>query len=459
LDSASKSGRVSGVVPRAVAVIDLGFGDAGKGLVVDYLTRTLAATAVVRFNGGAQAGHNVVTPNGRHHTFSQIGAGSFVEGVETWTGPEVVVHPTALLLEARRLEEVGAASPLSRVYVHESAPVVTPFDQSLGRLRELARGDLRHGSCGVGIGEVAADLRQGEHVLRARDLPDRSELVQHVAVLRERKIATLHELLPELPRSPDVERELAAFEPPAVAQWTDLASVYARSVRVVDEAAWRRGLGRHRTIVFEGAQGVLLDRSHGFFPHTSAGDCSLHAANEIARALDRSLATVGVLRSYTARHGRGPLPGELRPRPPWAREMHNVDGPWQGAVRAGFLDLVMTRYALSCVGGNVDALAMTHGDRVEPPWNWIDAHWLPGPKGWERVEHVAPFATLTLEERRAQTERLSKARPITTPVEVDADEPGSDFAEQVASVLGLRLGFVSSGATWMDVDEIEGVPH
>ncbi|MCK6548017.1 adenylosuccinate synthetase, partial [Myxococcota bacterium] len=155
---------------RAHVVVDLGFGDAGKGLVVDHLVRRTGAPLVVRYNGGAQAGHNVVTPDGRHHTFAQLGAGTFA-GAKTWLSRHVIVHPTALVAEARALEEKGVSGPLATVEVSDRARVVTPFHQALNRLRELARGDARHGSCGAGIGECVADaLRHPDDVVTAADL-------------------------------------------------------------------------------------------------------------------------------------------------------------------------------------------------------------------------------------------------------------------------------------------------
>src|SRR5690606_29247276 len=113
----------------AFIVVDLGFGDAGKGTIVDYLCRRERATLVVRTNGGAQAGHNVVTADGRHHTFSQLGAGTFVPGVRTHLSRFVVVHPTALAIEAQRLEARGVLDPLARVTVAGDAYVTTPFHQ------------------------------------------------------------------------------------------------------------------------------------------------------------------------------------------------------------------------------------------------------------------------------------------------------------------------------------------
>ena len=92
---------------KAFIVVDLGFGDAGKGLMTDYLVRRHQVGLVVRFNGGAQAGHNVVEAGGRQHTFSQLGSGTFVRGVATHLGRAVVVHPTALRVELERLTALG----------------------------------------------------------------------------------------------------------------------------------------------------------------------------------------------------------------------------------------------------------------------------------------------------------------------------------------------------------------
>jgi adenylosuccinate synthase len=239
-----------------------------------------------------------------------------------------------------------------------------------------------------------------------------------------------------------------------IGRWTERALHCADAIRIVDEATWKRDLSRHASVIFEGAQGVLLDRDHGFFPHTSPGDCTLRGANTLAAELDLPLKTLGVLRSYTVRHGQGPLPGEMRPRPSWAAESHNADGGWQGAVRASPLDLVLTRYALACVGARLDGLALTHADRVEKAWSFIDAHELPVAGGWERVERVAPFAALTLEARAAETARWLRARAVATSLELASEGPGLDFAQRVADVLGVPLRLLSFGPTSSDVTEI-----
>ena len=135
---------------KAFLVAGLGFGDEGKGSIVDYLVRRENARTVVRFNGGAQAAHNVVTPEGAHHTFAQFGSGSFA-GAETVLSKFVMVNPPALLKEAAALKGKGVEP---QVYVDKAALVTTPFHVAVNRIKESRRGSGRHGSCGMGIFET-----------------------------------------------------------------------------------------------------------------------------------------------------------------------------------------------------------------------------------------------------------------------------------------------------------------
>jgi hypothetical protein len=104
-----------------------GFGDAGKGVVTDHLAQRHRARTVVRFNGGAQAGHNVVTADGRHHTFAQLAAAASSRGAHTHLAAPFVLHPTALLVEAQHLARKGLPDPLARVTVSPEALVITPL--------------------------------------------------------------------------------------------------------------------------------------------------------------------------------------------------------------------------------------------------------------------------------------------------------------------------------------------
>ena len=230
--------------------------------------RALGATLVVRFNGGAQAGHNVVTPDGRHHTFAQIGAGTFVPGVRTYLSARTAVHPTALGVEAAHLAAAGVPDPLARVHVSERALVVTPFHQAANRLRELARGAARHGSCGVGVGEAMADaVAAPAEALRMGDLRDGPRLRRALRRVQDEKRAELGEVLG--PRGePAAEAEIRVLE--------DRRCPRGGSPRPADAAGRhrrgrlaRRGAREAAAAVFEGAQGVLLDEWAGFHPHTT----------------------------------------------------------------------------------------------------------------------------------------------------------------------------------------------
>src|SRR5213593_4162792 len=119
---------------RAIVTVGLGFGDEGKGATVDFLCRRHGADLVVRYCGGSQAGHNVQLPDGRRHTFSQLGAGTLAEGPpRTYLGPNVVIDPPALVREAEHLRELGVGDPLGLLTVHPRCLVATAWHRALNR--------------------------------------------------------------------------------------------------------------------------------------------------------------------------------------------------------------------------------------------------------------------------------------------------------------------------------------
>jgi adenylosuccinate synthase len=326
---------------RSWAVVDLGYGDAGKGATVDFLVRETGADLVVRFNGGAQAAHNVVTPDGRHHTFAQFGAASFVPNCRTHLGPRMVLDPGGLLVEAEHLARKGAPV-LHRLTVDPRALVITPFHLAVNRLRERLRGDDRHGSCGIGFGETVQDDMLGLDCVYARDLVgDPRPTLRRI---QERKRSELLEAR-ELP-------EFEALEDPDLVEQT--AEAWAEwSPTLSPELPANSG------VIYEAAQGVLIDERWGFAPHTTWSNCTF----ENALALDPDCIKLGVIRAHSVRHGPGPFPTEDVDWP--APDRHNGFGPWQGRVRAGPLDLELLDYALDVVDG-VDALSVTWLDRPHP---------------------------------------------------------------------------------------------
>ena len=315
-------------------VTDLGYGDAGKGTVVDWLCAQRRVGAVVRFNGGGQAAHNVVLPDGRHHTFAQFGSGTF-RGVPTHLSRFVVVDPLALAAEAAHLGEVGVPHPFGLLTVDREALLATPYHVAAGRARELARAADRHGSCGMGVGETMSYAL--EHPGLAPTVGD-CEAPARLA----RKLRAL--------------RETLKVSGPPVADCVAAYRAFAERVTLVD-SSFTTALLRGRPVVFEGAQGVLLDEWHGFHPYTTWSTTTF--ANALALLDGVPAVRLGVLRTYTTRHGPGPLVTE-DPTLETA-EAHNGTGPWQGPFRVGHFDAVAHRYALAVAGG-ADALALTHLD-------------------------------------------------------------------------------------------------
>ncbi|MES1184072.1 MAG: adenylosuccinate synthetase [Myxococcales bacterium] len=418
---------------KAFVVVDLGFGDAGKGLMTDYLVRRHEAELVVRFNGGAQAGHNVVDPSGREHTFSQFGSGTFVPGVGTHLASPVVVHPTALRVEAARLDAVGEPDALRRVSVDPRCLVTTPFQQAANRLRERLRGGARHGSCGVGVGETVADaLATPELAVRFGELLRPERLRDRLEAVREHKSAEFSARAGSAP-DPDAARELALLSDPEVSErWLELATDVARTVRIVGDEAVTETRG---PVVFEGAQGVLLDQDFGFHPFTTWSRCTPAGARELLSRIGwaHPVETIGVLRAYAVRHGPGPLPTEDALVVAKTTERHNHTGPWQGPVRKGWLDLALLSYAIRACGG-VDALAVTHLDAVAAlaPYRWCERY------------ASRPMLELpgSLDEQAALTQQLFAAEPHYAAV---SDATPEALCQKLAERAAVPVKYGSSG--------------
>jgi adenylosuccinate synthase len=410
--------------------------------------RALPGATVVRFNGGAQAGHNVVTPDGRHHTFSQFGAGTFVAGVRTHLAARVIVHPTALLVEARCLEATGVNDALERLTVDPRALVVTPFHQAACRLRELSRGAGRHGSCGVGVGEVVRDsLAHPEDALRVGDLADAGSLPRRLGRVRERILEDVRGLPP--PESGgdgwDAEMRVAAGTD-AVDAWIDATRPFVARVEARSDADLGEGIRAGTPVVFEGAQGVLLDEDRGFHPHTTWSRCTFSNVDELLREVtpDRALLRLGVARVHAHRHGPGPLPTESSELGAALAEPHNGDGGWQGRFRLGWPDLVLARYARAACG-RVDAVALTHVDALAAPVRWRIARSYDGGS----ITNLPAHPPQDLDGRAAATARLMRVEPDLREVEV------GDVQDALAEAYGAPIRLRSTGPTtrhvWTDV--------
>ncbi len=417
---------------KAYIVVDLGFGDAGKGATVDWLAATRDVRAVVRFNGGPQAGHNVVTPDGRHHTFSQLGAASFLPGVLTLLPACVHLHPLALLSEEAHLRTQGVSDALDRLAVEVDTPIVTPFHQATQRLRELARGGARHGSCGTGFGEsVALTLDDPDLTLRAGALHHLPTLHRKLRAGQERARHAVAPLRDALRHLDAARRELDLLDDPhAPEDVADTFAALAPRLQRVGPEHLQHLASLPGDLVFEGAQGVLLDEWRGFHPFTTWSTTTAANADLL---LDRARFTgrrvrLGLTRAYGTRHGPGPFPAEHPALTADLPDPHNGHNPWQLDFRVGWLDLVLLRYAIASTAP-LDALVVNHLDRVLhlPAWSLADAWLLPEPPSPllaaadphhpHRLTHLLPSDAQDLQRQELLTRLASLARPVLTEVQ------------------------------------------
>ncbi|MFJ9852366.1 adenylosuccinate synthetase [Streptomyces sp. NPDC101150] len=432
-------------------VVDLGYGDAGKGTVVDRLCTPRPGaepvTAVIRFNGGAQAAHNVVTTDDRHHTFAQFGSGTFSH-VPTHLSRLMLVDPLALAAEARHLAGLGVPDPLALLTVDRRALLTTPYHAAANQARERARGTARHGSCGMGIGETAAyALAHPADAPTAGDCTSRTTLRRKLTLLRDR-------LASPIPLKGMGDAPVPGpLDVPPVEACLDAFTAFADHVTLVDESHLPRLLRSGRA-VFEGAQGVLLDEWHGFHPYTTWSTTTFDGAETLLAEAGRpreSALRLGVVRTYTTRHGPGPLVTEDPALTATLPEPHNGHGRWQGAFRAGHFDAPAHAYAVAACGG-VDGLAVTHLDAPARRPGLRLARGYRTPQGpMPRIPAAARPGDLVRQQRL--TERLLTARPA------DWQSPGPDphaWTEAIAGALSAPVLMQSYGPTAADKTETTG---
>ena len=319
---------------RAIAVIGANFGDEGKGHVTDFLVSEAPDdTVVVRHNGGAQAGHTVETPEGLRHVFHHFGSGTLL-GAPTFLSRHFIVNPMAWKEELGALREIGVEPTL---YVDPRCRITTPYDMLADQALQ------KHGSCGLGIHQTVARNANGIRFVAA------SQNAREVCrVIREQARG-------KLVSSSQPSRRLAWLEDDEILEnyLTDLAELQG-------SVTFTQRIPEYDRVVFEGAQGLLLDEEHPNFPYVTHSQTGL--SNVATLCHEHGIGEVRALyvtRSYMTRHGPGPFPTEDdRMSYPDAT---NVPNEFQGTLRFGDLDELALvseiEHDLRCV----DGLAVTTG--------------------------------------------------------------------------------------------------
>ena len=333
-----------------VAVVGAQWGDEGKGKIVDWLSER--ADVVVRFQGGHNAGHTLVIGN-VEYKLSLLPSGVVRAGKLSIIGNGVVVDPWALVAEIETMRQKGLDISPRNLRLADNAALILPSHGALDRAREERRGDQKIGTTGRGIGPAYED-KVGRRAIRVCDLADPKALEWRVDEVLLHHNALLRGL-----GEPEVDRtELIA----ALKAVAPLVLPYAGPVwRLLDEA---RSGGKR--ILFEGAQGAMLDVDHGTYPFvTSSNTLAGQAAAGSGIAPGAVGFVLGITKAYTTRVGSGPFPTELKDA---IGEKLGERGREFGVVtgrkrRCGWFDAVAVRQAVKA--GGIDGIALTKLDVLD----------------------------------------------------------------------------------------------
>lgn len=342
---------------QTFAVIGAGYGDEGKGRTVnDLLEGVDPRTAlVVRHNSSAQAGHTVVH-GGRRHVFSHFGSGT-LRGVPTYLGSKFILHPLEFIHEYHELEGLGICPEM---WCDLSCSVTTPYDTAANQLLETLRGTERHGSCGVGFGQtIERALDDYKTVINAADII-RGDHYNKIGLVKAYYTERFGDFMPT--DKIDVKLWFRAI---------DVLRGILLHGRAID-------VFKKETVIFEGAQGLLLDQNnHAAFPHVTRCSTGLPDILDEATRLqrDEGIHVHYVMRPYMTRHGAGPLANEVY-SPPVEKfeDLTNKPNQWQGNLRFGLMnpdamistiqkDLLVARFRMRDVTSEV---VMTCVDQLGP---------------------------------------------------------------------------------------------
>jgi adenylosuccinate synthase len=411
-------------------VLGAQWGDEGKGKIVDLLTPNFSIVA--RYQGGHNAGHTVYA-NGRKFVLRLLPSGILHDGITCVIGNGVVVDPRALFAEIDELASAGIRVG-DRLIVSDKAHLILPYHRELDLLSEARRGERKIGTTSRGIGPAYEDkiARRGVRVGDLANTDALSGAIRHNVEARNRIIGDSHMDADQL--LADLRLAWERMKP-----WVSDVSLFLAKARAAG-----------RNVMFEGAQGTLLDIDHGTYPYVTSSNATIGGVctglGVPPRAIDGVL---GVAKAYTTRVGEGPLPtelvGELGDR---LRETGQEFGAVTGRPRrCGWYDAVAVRYAVRING--LDALALTKLDVLD---------------GMEELQICTAYRCdgATLPEFPGEIAQLSRCQPIyesipgwkapTAGVRRYADLPkdAQRYVARLEELTGVPAAVLSTGSARED---------
>lgn len=341
------------MLTNVVGVIGANFGDEGKGLMTDYFVHRFLnagrSCVVIKHNGGSQAGHTVVTPDGIRHVFGHFGSGT-LQGVPTYFDKDFIVNPMTFVKEYKQLQELGCEPTC---FIHPECRIQLPVDVLINQTAEKFRGENKHGSCGMGIWETVVrsqnptlDFRVKMFTfVKAQEYRKEFKSFLHYVFNPEQYLLDrLADL--DIPVTDDV-RQLCCNKNLWANYEDDLEFMLNHCIPARESDI----IHRFDSAVFETGQGLLLDEDNEMFmPHLTPSKTGAHNIMEFLRenlvgvAENVSVELCYVSRSYMTRHGVGMFPTEcnkyyINKTPEKLMDKTNVPNPYQDALRYGLLDM------------------------------------------------------------------------------------------------------------------------
>lgn len=349
---------------RIFLLAGIGYGDETKGSITDWLTTLYPIGDIHRYNGGSQAAHHVVLKNGEFHCFSQLGSGLLSKPIRTHLSRFMAVNPMSLLRECEVIQtKINSAFP--EIYLDQQSLVITPYHKLINQMREISRGNERYGSCGKGVGETIKDSKKyGREVLRIGDLNDLPTLKYKLRFLQALKSDEAEQLLIGNFDNQELLSRLQKLQ--SSEYFNYLVNWYWDFSKNPNIKFEDPSVLNDDDEIYEGAQGALLHRDFGFYPHITQSDTSFNNAEELIKnkKTDAEVFRIGVLRAYSTRHGAGPFVTYDSKLSALIPDEHNSVNDFQGDFKSGWLDFVATRYALKIVG-QINGIALSHLDRLQ----------------------------------------------------------------------------------------------
>lgn len=414
-----------------VVVVGAQWGDEGKGKLVDLLTED--ADVVVRFQGGNNAGHTLVV-RGKKTVLHLIPSGILRPGKACVIGNGVVVDPEVLAQEIADLKAEGFLQDDRQLVLSLDAHVIMPWHKAIDLARERQAGDAKIGTTGRGIGPTYEDkvARRG---MRVRDLLDEARLARKV----KERLGAAREELARLGASEELD------EKSIVAHFADLGRKIAPHAQ--DAAFWLyRAIREGKSVLFEGAQGTLLDVDHGTYPfvtssNTVAGNAVV-GAGVGPTAVDR---VIGISKAYSTRVGSGPYPSELKDAVgDRLRQVGAEFGATTGRPRrTGWIDALALRYAARVNG--LDGLALMKLDVMS---GFPKVKIAIGYRCGDRTFDEMPSDLETLERCEAIYETMpgwSESLEAVRRFE-DLPAPARRYVDRIAELTGVKIVAISVGA-------------